>query len=368
MRSHRPLIAALILALLGAAPVVVRAQANAAPEITAQQAKVLMQQAFMKSKSADNLAGFQEVVELSSKALTGPLSDENRLYAKTLLAWGHNRSGEHFIAEADDAAARKDTAAAADFQKRAMTSFDAAIAADATNHQAWFNRAALRAQLGKRDEALADLDQAVAVKPDFGDAWFNRGQLHADRGDVAKGVADFSQAIRVAPQDFGAYLGRASVLARQGKFDEAIRDCDAAVKVAPKNPAVYTQRGDIQHDLGKWNEALADYRRAIEFDSRYGAAHVGLAWILATCPDDAIRQGDAALSAAKRGVVYLGTSDWRALDAQAAAEASLGKFSEAKATLQKALAAAPADAAERLRKRLQLYEQGKPFRESPRAE
>lgn len=364
MRGHW-FVSIILIALLWEAPALVFGQAP--EEITAQQAKVLVQQAFMKSKVAKTLPEFEEVVALSTKALAGPLSEENRLYAQSLLAWGQNRRGEHFVEEADAAAEKNDVAAAGDFQKQALTAFDAAIKADATNHKAWFNRAALRAQLGRPGEALVDLDRAVALKSDFGDAWFNRGQLHAERGDLAKAVEDFTKAIGAAPQDFGAYLGRANALARQGKFDEAIRDCDAAVKAAPTNPAVYSQRGDVLHDLGKWSDSLADYRRAIELNSRYGPAHIGIAWILATCPEDSVRQGDAALSSARRAVVFQGPSDWRALDAQAAAEANLGKFAEAKATLQKALAVAPANVAERLKKRLLLYEQSKPFREAPRA-
>lgn len=340
--------------------------AQAAPEITAQQAKVLIQQAFMKTKTAQTLAEFEQVVELANQALTGPLTEENRLYARSLAAWGHNRRGEYYVGEADDALATNDSAAAADSQKQALAAFDAAVAADATNHQAWFNRALLRAQLGKPAEAISDLDQAISLKSDYGDAYYNRGQLHANRNDLAKATADFTTAIRLSPQDYGAYLGRANILARQGKFDEAMRDCDSAVKAAPKSPAVYTQRGDVLHDLGKWNESLADYRRAIEINSRFGPAHIGIAWILATCPDDAVRQGDAALSAARRAVVYQGPRDWRAFDAQAAAEANLGKFAEAKATLQKGIEVAPPDAAERLKKRMLLYEQEKPFREAPR--
>ena len=41
--------------------------------------------------------------------------------------------------------------------------------------------------------------------------------------------------------------------------------------------------------MGQYDQALLDYANAIELDPEFGHAYRNGAWLLATCPDDRVR-------------------------------------------------------------------------------
>ena len=93
-------------------------------------------------------------------------------------------------------------------------------------------------------------------------------------------------------------------------------------------------------------------------------AHNDYAWLLATNPDDTIRDGALALSYAQRAVAKVQTPAY--LDTLAAAYAELGQFAEAVATQEQAIALvddAQSELAAELQGHLLAYRDGKPWRE-----
>jgi len=93
-------------------------------------------------------------------------------------------------------------------------------------------------------------------------------------------------------------------------------------------------------------------------------AHNDYAWLLATNPDDTIRDGELALSFAQRAVAKVQTPAY--LDTLAAAYAELGQFTEAVTTQEQAIALvddAQSELAAELQGHLLAYRDGKPWRE-----
>src|SRR5689334_3219325 len=74
--------------------------------LTIQGAKALVLQASVKVKTAQGPKDFDEVIAIATKALTGPLPDDQAKYARQLIGWGHNRRGEHLGDRATAAADR----------------------------------------------------------------------------------------------------------------------------------------------------------------------------------------------------------------------------------------------------------------------
>jgi Flp pilus assembly protein TadD len=97
------------------------------------------------------------------------------------------------------------------------------------------------------------------------------------------------------------------------------------------------------------------------------AALLDLAWILATSEDSAARRPAEALQLARRGVQMNDPPNAAAFDVLAAALAAAGRFDEAVAAAEKALALATAaqedNVSRQVRDRLEQYRQGNPFRE-----
>ena len=94
---------------------------------------------------------------------------------------------------------------------------------------------------------------------------------------------------------------------------------------------------------------------------------MALAWILATSPDDGVRDGLRAVRLAERWLSMPETQrDGRRLDILACAYAEAGRFEEAKHTADRAIAMAreadKPDLTAAMTARLELFKQGHPYR------
>ncbi len=114
-----------------------------------------------------------------------------------------------------------------------------------------------------------------------------------------------------------------------------------------------------------YQSAVADFQRAIELAPQHPWSYFSLAHLLSCCPKAELRDGQKALEYANKGCEL---AQWRnpgGLDALAAAHAELGDFDKAIHWEGKALESAqdyPVGEQEKMRTRLQLYKQGKPYR------
>jgi hypothetical protein len=92
---------------------------------------------------------------------------------------------------------------------------------------------------------------------------------------------------------------------------------------------------------------------------------------LATHPEPSLRNGPEAVALAKRAIKLSGDRDPYLLDTLAAAYAESGRYDDATAAAERAVAAAEAmrnaTLAETIKGRLKLYRQKKPFRETSTA-
>ena len=93
-----------------------------------------------------------------------------------------------------------------------------------------------------------------------------------------------------------------------------------------------------------------------------------LAWVLATCPVESIRNGAEAVDLAQRAVRLPDGQEPAILDTLAAAYAEAGRFSEAVETMKRAVSLASARGntalADIIRGRIKLYQAGSPYREA----
>src|SRR5690606_19068411 len=115
---------------------------------------------------------------------------------------------------------------------------------------------------------------------------------------------------------------------------------------------------------GNYHEALSDYEDALTFDPRHSLALNNLAWILATCPVDELRDGQEALFYARAACVQTDWEEANFLDTLAAAHAEVGNFAEAIRLVQQAMECADEDSAPLL-EHLRAFEQNQPLRSRP---
>ena len=112
-----------------------------------------------------------------------------------------------------------------------------------------------------------------------------------------------------------------------------------------------------------YDEAIADFSRALKLNPNYAAAHNSLAFLLATCADEKYRDGHKAVESALKACQLTEGRNWGYTDTLAAAYAESGDFEKAKQFQAKAIELAPSKKSKQdCGSRLELYEQGKPFR------
>lgn len=267
--------------------------------------------------------------------------------------------------------------------------------------RAYANLASLYAERGRLGDAADAYREVLRLDPNHPDMHFNLGSLLAIQGDYQEAAEAFRGAIGVNPRDAGAHTALANTLMTLGRSDEAISQMTEALDIDPDDPAIHISLADLLLRQGRLSEASQHYRETLrlrpsdaiarhrlelavskktELDdvlhNRRAAAESQpdspealsqLAWLLTTHPDPAVRNADEAIRLAERAVELTGRRHARALDVLAAAYAADGQFDRAIANVEAALVVLEEAGLEkvipRVRERLELYQQGKPYLE-----
>jgi Flp pilus assembly protein TadD len=157
-------------------------------------------------------------------------------------------------------------------------------------------------------------------------------------------------------------------LGMQRKFAQAIEQFSEVSRIDPTNGQAHFLRGGMLEALGQVREAVAAYRESLRLDPDQVQVANGLAWLLATHPDEEVRDGAEAVELAQWACGARNREDPMLLDTLAAGYAEAGRYEEATATARKAVESARGAGNEGLAKeieeRLKLYEAGWPYRQT----
>lgn len=117
-------------------------------------------------------------------------------------AW---RLDERLAAADGDEATRIESEIDATF-RRAVTEFEAAVAAKPDFHQAWSSLGYARRRLGEYGSALEAYDRALAIEPDYAEAIEYRGQAYLNLGRLEDAKQAYTRLSRLAPAQAGVLL------------------------------------------------------------------------------------------------------------------------------------------------------------------
>ena len=184
-------------------------------------------------------------------------------------------------------------------------------------------------------------------------------------GDLQSAIQDYRRAIEFDPELGVAHQGRARVCHMLGRLQEALYHFDAAAQLLANDSHVITSRADLLADIGRYAEAANEYKRAIDLDDQLAHAYRSSAWLLATCPDDSIRNSNMALEQAQQAIRLSNSKTAISLDTLAAAQANAGDFPSAIASLEQAVEISRDQERATYEIRLEMYRSCQPFRTSP---
>ena len=251
-------------------------------------------------------------------------------------------------------------------REEALAEFRKAVALKPDYPQARNNLGAALVQFGKLDEGAAQLRAVLELDPDFAEARMNLGEALLETGKFLEAAGQFEKVLSANPGSVRVrdYLGQA--LARQGKLDAAAAEWLAAIQIDPKDNAARFFLGGALYQQGRIDEAIARWREGLAKDPDDLAILGQLAWVLATDPDAAFRNGAEALSLAQRAVGLSRELDPAVLDVLAAAYAESGDYKKASETCRRAMELAAThsepELLQKLLARIALYDAGMPYR------
>jgi tetratricopeptide (TPR) repeat protein len=231
-------------------------------------------------------------------------------------------------------------------------------------------RAGIHQEQGHRDLALADLEQIIQQRPSAADALLLHAQLAAGGGLWTKAIADFARLRELAPEslEIGIQLARFHTAAKQPR--KAIALYDELLAKDPKNWQALRGRADAYLNVGRHAEAIADYETAMTLKPDDQEMLNNFAWVLATSPDEAQRDGKRAIELATKAAELSKFQAAHILSTLAAAYAETGDFEQARRWSQKAVEAGKAEGRleDQLEKELESYLRNEPWRERQEVE
>lgn len=330
-----------------------------------------LREIYSKTKSANSIADFTDIISDCRQILDEsfrPTSERD--YARNLLSWAANRRGEFRSDRAGQLVRSGHVSEAGKLDNLARSDFELSLLFDAKRWRAHHNLGIVKALQGDSQGAMEHFDEVLKLNPKFVNVHFNRGEILYRSGAFAEAIENYSRAIELNANDSGFYTARGHSKLATGDHEGALDDYRKAVSLSPEAPDILTEFADTCQSLAKWKEAAVAYKRAIELDDNYLRAHQNAAWMMATCPDETYRNGDAALRTVSHAVkLSSGRPSAGLLDVLAAAQAATGNFSEAVSTVKEAISATEdQELRDEMQQRLAMYKRKRAFVQSAETE
>ncbi len=197
----------------------------------------------------------------------------------------------------------------------------------------------LLAKQGHFADAQIHLEKSVQLNAKNVDAESNLGQVLEEQGQAAKAEAHFRAALRLEPDNLEAHRRFAQVLLAQGRFDEALGQLRLTLALSTKpEPSLRMEYANLLHRTGHLEESIAVLRQIVARQPDSVEALNNLAWLLSTAPSANLRNGPEAISLAERALRLPAVKNVCVPGTLAAAYAEAGRFPEAVATAESAIA------------------------------
>jgi tetratricopeptide (TPR) repeat protein/mono/diheme cytochrome c family protein len=213
--------------------------------------------------------------------------------------------------------------------------------------------------LGQPAKALEHFAAVTRLQPEAPTAWYNEGVALEAMGDATGALSRYGEALRLDPAYSAAHNNLANVLQHEGRMQEAIGHYRDAVRLDPANVEAHCAFARVLTETGDPIAATAEYRAAIAVRPDWTPCLINFSWLLSAHADARVRQPQEAIRLAERAADLTGRQDPNALDALAAAYAAAGRFDEAVAAGEAAIARAQDGAgpgrADDIRARVELY-------------
>jgi tetratricopeptide (TPR) repeat protein len=279
----------------------------------------------------------------------------------------------------------------------AIAAFDAITRAAPQALEPYQSRGEIYRQQGAYKKAIAQFTQVLNLRPGTLLTLLHRAEAYLLDGQFALAQTDVEAALEQEPGLVAGHRLRAQALASQDRLGEAIEEMEQLAEAMPEDGEVRMQlalyylidqrprraiaaysevlamqpdnvealrgRGDAYLSVGNHADAIVDFDKALALAPQDVSILNNLAWVLATSPDDAVRNGARSIELATRACEITEHKAAHILSTLAAGYAETGDFAAAQQWSQRAVDLNDPDHQEQLKQELASYREGKPWRE-----
>ncbi|MCG8449139.1 MAG: tetratricopeptide repeat protein [Pirellulales bacterium] len=370
-----------------------------------KRAEALILQGRLTKDASKALAAFDEAISLVP-------NNENYRLARAILLRAQGKLEEALTAVNEILESNPNLANALVLQgeiyrnlKRldeSLASFDAATQLVPQAPSPYQNRGEIYRQQGLFEKAVEQFSKVLELQPGVLLTLIHRSEAYLYAGKPELALADIELVLekrQALPPATGiaAHRIRADALSRLDRLDEAIAEIERLAEAIPDESELFMQlalyyladrqlekaveaysgvlaiekdnfdalrsRGDLYLNIGKHEEAITDFEQAIKIQPEDTGLLNNLAWVLATSPESELRNGPRAVELATKACQLTEHKLPHILSTLAAAFAESGDFETAIKWSQKSVEMDDPEHGLQLKKELDSYRAGKPWRE-----
>jgi tetratricopeptide (TPR) repeat protein len=208
---------------------------------------------------------------------------------------------------------------------------------------------------------------ALAVTTNNDVAENNLGIVYLRQGNLDEAISLLQAAVDLRPDNSPAHENLAKALLQKGKVTDALIHYRKLLELQPDNIEVHNIVGTVLIQQGRIRDGVEEWQKVLESQPDNGNAMSNVAWVLATSPDDSLRDGAKAVQLAEQAMHISGRRIPVLFRTLAAAYAERGQFSEAIQTAQQGIELANtqgnSELATELSGNIALYQERQPLRD-----
>jgi protein O-mannosyl-transferase len=245
-------------------------------------------------------------------------------------------------------------------RQREILSASAAIIIGVLSWRAW-----IQTSYWRDSETL--FTHALAVTSNNDVAENNLGIVFLRKGNLDEAISLLQAAVDLRPENSPAHENLAKALLQKGQVADALIHYRKLLELQPDNIEVHNMVGTVLIQQGRIREGVEEWQKVLAIQPDNGNAMSNLAWVLATSPDESLRDGTKAVQLAEQALRISGGRIPIILRTLAAAYAESGRFSEAIQTAQQGIELANSQGnpglATEVQGNIALYQERRPLRD-----
>lgn len=251
-----------------------------------------------------------------------------------------------------------------DHNEQALKDLGRALELEPDNLATRLFRAELLLAEEQLDEAEKDIDLVLKGRPGLIAGLLLHSRLFAARKDYGAAIRELELVIDNTQEPPSSWrLLLAAFYSQDERPRKAIQIISDVIEDEPENADALRSRGDAYLSVGKHTDAIADFERALKIEPEDSGLLNNLAWVLATSPDDAIRDAKRSIELGTKACELTEYKEAHILSTLASGYAESGDFETAIRWSTKAVELGEGEMKEQLRKELESYQQKMPWRE-----